>query len=82
MAGENDGVREHIRQQLLGRQKHTSARGQKPARVTQSKKGKTKATAFLKDKAKSKKGSKNKEAGRRSGKHDKDKHSKKRRKKR
>ena len=40
------------------------------------------ATAFLKDKAKSKKGSKNKEAGRRSGKHDKDKHSKKRRKKR
>ena len=82
MAGENDGVREHIRQQLLGRQKHTSARGQKPAGVTQSKKGKTKATAFLKDKAKSKKGSKNKEAGRRSGKHDKDKHSKKRRKKR
>ena len=82
MAGENDGVREHIRQQLLGRQKHTSARGQKPVGVTQSKKGKTKATAFLKDKAKSKKGSKNKEAGRRSGKHDKDKHSKKRRKKR
>ena len=82
MAGENDGVREHIRQQLLGRQKHTSARGQKPSGVTQSKKGKTKATAFLKDKAKSKKGSKNKEAGRRSGKHDKDKHSKKRRKKR
>ena len=82
MAGENDGVREHIRQQLLGRQKHTSARGQKPAGVTQIKKGKTKATAFLKDKAKSKKGSKNKEAGRRSGKHDKDKHSKKHRKKR
>ena len=82
MAGENDGVREHIRQQLLGRQKHTSARGQKPSGVTQSKKGKTKATAFFKDKAKSKKGSKNKEAGRRSGKHDKDKHSKKRRKKR
>ena len=82
MAGENDGVREHIRQQLLGRQKHTSARGQKPSGVTQSKKGKTKATAFFKDKAKSKKGSKNKEAGRRSGKHDKDKHSKKHRKKR
>ena len=82
MAGENDGVREHIRQQLLGRQKHTSARGQKPAGVTQSKKSKTKATAFLKDKAKSKKGSKNKEAGRRSAKHGKDKQSKKHRKKR
>ena len=82
MAGENDGVREHIRQQLLGRQKHTSARGQKPSGVTQSKKGKTKVTAFFKDKAKSKKGSKNKESGRRSGKHDKDKHSKKHRKKR
>ena len=82
MAGENAGVREHIRQQLLSKQRHTSAYGQKTSSAPQSKKGKTKATAFFKDKAKSKKGSKNKEAGRRSGKHDKDKHSKKRRKKR
>ncbi len=29
MAGENDGVREHIKQQLLSRQRHASVRGQK-----------------------------------------------------
>ncbi len=74
MAGENAGVREHIRQQLLGRQSHASAYGQKrggAAPVSKKKKAKSE---------KASKGAKNKMPGRRSSKHDKN--SKKRRKKR
>ncbi len=74
MAGENAGVREHIRQQLLGRQSHASAYGQKRGGVAPgSKKKKAKSE-------KASKGAKNKMPGRRSAKHDKN--SKKRRKKR
>ena len=85
MAGENAGVREHIRQQLLGKQSHASAYGQKRVEPV-SKKSKSqgklagKGKAFVAKKSKGSKGAKNKEAGRRSGKHDKN--SKKRRKKR
>ena len=89
MAGENAGVREHIRQQLLGRQNKSAAFGQKRAGETgSSKKHKTKEKtrasnkAFVTSKSKGGKGSKNKEAGRRSAKHGKDKQSKKHRKKR
>lgn len=86
MAGENAGVREHIRQQLLSKQSHASAYGQKRSGETASiKKEKAQRKTKASNKAfgaKKSKGSKNKEAGRRSGKHEKDKHSKKRRKKR
>ncbi|MBQ7317403.1 MAG: RNB domain-containing ribonuclease, partial [Phascolarctobacterium sp.] len=86
MAGENAGVREHIRQQLLGKQSHASAYGQKRSGEPAGKKGKAqgklggKGKAFVSKKSKGGKGAKNKEAGRRSGKHDKN--SKKHRKKR
>ncbi len=73
MAGENDGVREHIRQQLLSKQSHNSAYGQKRSEVYAGSK---------KKKEKDGKGAKNKQPGRRSGKRAKDKTSKKRRKKR
>lgn len=72
MAGENNGVREHIRQQLLAKQKQ-------PKIVTKSKR-----TPFHEEISKKKsrsKGAKNKEPGRRSTKHgkktEKKKHSKK-----
>lgn len=73
MAGENDGVREHIRQQLLSKQSHSSAYGQKRSEAYAGSK---------KKKEKDGKGAKNKQPGRRSGKCAKDKTSKKRRKKR
>ena len=73
MAGENDGVREHIRQQLLSKQSHSSAYGQKRSEAF---------TSSKKKKEKDGKGAKNKQPGRRSGKRAKDKASKKRRKKR
>ena len=86
MAGENAGVREHIRQQLLGRQNHSSAYGQKRSvSVVVSKSSKSKGKATVENKkfvAKKSKGSKNKEAGRRSAKHGKVKKDKKHRKKR
>ena len=76
MAGENNGVREHIRQQLLAKQKQ-------PKIVTKSKR-----TPFHEEISKKKsrsKGAKNKEPGRRSTKHgkktEKKKHSKKKSKK-
>ena len=73
MAGENDGVREHIRQQLLSKQNHSSAYGQKRIETFAGSK---------KNKDKGGKGAKNKQPGRRSGKHEKNKTTKKRRKKR
>lgn len=73
MAGENSGVREHIRQQLLGKKAYTSAYGQQRSEAAPSEK---------KRRARSNKGSKNKLPGRRGKKHDKNKTSKKRRKKR
>ena len=86
MAGENAGVREHIRQQLLGRQNHSSTYGQKRSvSVVVSKSSKSKGKATVENKkfvAKKSKGSKNKEAGRRSAKHGKVKKDKKHRKKR
>lgn len=86
MAGENAGVREHIRQQLLGRQNHSSAYGQKrSSSVAVSKSSKARGKATEENKkfvAKKSKGSKNKEAGRRSAKHGKVKKDKKHRKKR
>ena len=76
MAGENNGVREHIRQQLLAKQKQQKI-------VTKSKR-----TPFHEEISKKKsrsKGAKNKEPGRRSAKHgkktEKKKHSKKKSKK-
>lgn len=65
MAGENAGVREHIRAQLLAKQSHSS--------VSQ-RRSKSKKNSFLEPIAQEKngsrrKGSKNKEAGRRSAKH-------------
>lgn len=76
MAGKNNGVREHIRQQLLAKQKQ-------PKIVTKSKR-----TPFHEEISKKKsrsKGAKNKEPGRRSAKHgkktEKKKHSKKKSKK-
>ena len=72
MAGENNGVREHIRQQLQSRQKHTAAFGQK--RVA--------AAPTEKKKHPKGKGSKNRMPGKRSLKHDKDKGARKHRKKR
>lgn len=75
MAGENDGVREHIRSQLLGKKSHSSAYGQKRGTAIIESSGRKK-------KEKSGKGAKNKQEGRRSGKHGKNKEGKKRRKKR
>ncbi len=75
MAGENDGVREHIRSQLLGKKGHSSAYGQKRSTAVIEGSGRKK-------KEKSGKGAKNKQEGRRSGKHGKNKEGKKRRKKR
>ena len=67
MAGENDGVREHIRQQLLSKQSHASARGQKRADATKN------AAAGDRKKKRGGKGTKNRQSGRRSGKYEKDK---------
>ena len=72
MAGENDGVREHIRQQLRSRQSHSAAFGQKGAgAVKKGKSAKSIKNAKKDDKSGSGKGAKNKQPGRRSGKHDK-----------
>lgn len=60
MAGENAGVREHIRQQLLAKQRPSNGRGSQSAAL---------AAATQKKKHSGAKGSKNKEAGRRSAKH-------------
>ncbi len=60
MAGENAGVREHIRQQLLAKQKPSGGRSSKSAALS---------AATQKKKHSAAKGSKNKEAGRRSAKH-------------
>ena len=60
MAGENAGVREHIRQQLLAKQKPSNGRSSQSAAL---------AAATQKKKHVAAKGSKNKEAGRRSAKH-------------
>lgn len=74
MAGENSGVREHIRQQLLGKKAHTSAYGQQRSEAA--------VQGEKKKKPRGGKGAKNKQPGRRSKKHDKNKAAKKRRKKR
>lgn len=63
MAGENDGVREHIRQQLLAKQKPSKGYSSKNA-ILSSETNKKKHTRARKGK-----GAKNKEPGRRSGKH-------------
>jgi len=60
MAGENAGVREHIRQQLLAKQRPSNRRSSQSAAL---------AAATQKKKHGAVKGSKNKEAGRRSAKH-------------
>lgn len=60
MAGENAGVREHIRQQLLAKQRPSNGRSSQSAAL---------AVATQKKKHSGAKGSKNKEAGRRSAKH-------------
>ncbi len=60
MAGENAGVREHIRQQLLAKQRPSNGRSSQSAAL---------AAATQKKKHSGAKGSKNKEAGRRSAKH-------------
>lgn len=60
MAGENAGVREHIRQQLLAKQRPSNGRSSQGAAL---------AAATQKKKHSGAKGSKNKEAGRRSAKH-------------
>ena len=60
MAGENAGVREHIRQQLLAKQRLSNGRSSQGAAL---------AAATQKKKHSTAKGSKNKEAGRRSAKH-------------
>lgn len=60
MAGETSGVREHIRQQLLAKQKPSVGRSSKSTAVSAATQKKKHAAA---------KGSKNKEAGRRSAKH-------------
>lgn len=65
MAGENAGVREHIRAQLLAKQSHASASQKRRA----SKSSKIDYNAEGYGEGRSKKGSKNREAGRRSGKH-------------
>lgn len=61
MAGENDGVREHIRQQLLAKQKPAGGYSQKGAALS--------AETQKKKHAAGRKGAKNKEPGRRSAKH-------------
>lgn len=60
MAGENDGVREHIRQQLLAKQKPASGYSKKNAALS---------AQTQKKKHSAGKGAKNKEPGRRSAKH-------------
>lgn len=75
MAGENDGVREHIRSQLLGKKGHSSAYGQKRSTAVIEGSGRKKKEKYGK-------GAKSKQEGRRSGKHGKNKEGKKRRKKR
>ena len=62
MAGENDGVREHIRQQLLAKQKPGTGYSKKGAALSAETNKKKHAKA-------SGKGAKNKEPGRRSAKH-------------
>ena len=64
MAGENDGVREHIRQQLIAKQSSGSAYGRKRAELSAETQKKKHSHAKLKS---STKGAKNKELGRRSG---------------
>lgn len=75
MAGENDGVREHIRQQLLSKQK--PAKGYSSQRAALSAETNKKKHA-----AKGGKGAKNKEPGRRSGKRSKTRNASGKRKKR
>ncbi len=62
MAGENDGVREHIRQQLLAKQKPSTGYSKKNAALSAETQKKKHAHS-------SSKGAKNKEPGRRSAKH-------------
>ena len=62
MAGESDGVREHIRQQLLSKQSGGSAYGKKRAALSAETQKKKHSSARSKSK-----GAKNKEPGRRSG---------------
>ncbi len=62
MAGENAGVREHIRQQLLSRSKGITGKNAAQARALSAETQKTKSKGRGK-------GAKNKEAGRRSGKY-------------
>ena len=64
MAGENDGVREHIKQQLVAKQK--PAKGYSSQRAALSAETKKKKNSRSKI-SKSSKGAKNKEPGRRSG---------------
>lgn len=63
MAGENDGVREHIKQQLLSKQKPGKGYSSQRAALSAETKKKKNASA----KSKGSKGAKNKEPGRRSG---------------
>ena len=63
MAGENDGVREHIKQQLLAKQKPGKGYSSQRAALSAETKKKKNASA----KSKGSKGAKNKEPGRRSG---------------
>ncbi len=62
MAGENAGVREHIRQQLMSRSKSVTGKNAAQARELSAETQKSKSRSRTK-------GSKNKEAGRRSGKY-------------
>ena len=64
MAGENDGVREHIKQQLISKQK--PAKGYSSQRAALSAETKKKKNASAKS-GKGSRGAKNKEPGRRSG---------------
>ena len=63
MAGENDGVREHIKQQLVAKQKPSKGYSSQRAALSAETKKKKNANA----KSKGSKGAKNKEPGRRSG---------------
>lgn len=64
MAGENDGVREHIKQQLLSKQKPSKGYSSQRAALSAETKKKKNASAKT---GKGSKGAKNKEPGRRSG---------------
>lgn len=64
MAGENDGVREHIKQQLLSKQKPSKGYSSQRAALSAETKKKKNASAKA---GKGSKGVKNKEPGRRSG---------------